>query len=220
MQRVPTSVSIAFLSASLLWLFFPAKPASAVDRFGSSLTGDCVDYQVIFDRGKTVVRSAGGGADILVEDLRRQIQEKAGNPGAQGSASAQNAISSVNFGINFFGLFYVRVHGPESHSLGTCVRTPVTHINVVVKRSRGTNDRDAWVNLHVGTYRSSGRRCFVFWESRHSQICWRLCAPSRSSLRDSLYSAMRSGGVPASTTLLWHAANILATVLWPLLIVL
>jgi len=131
-----------------------------------------------------------------------------------------NIAHAINWGGDF-GAFYVRFMGLRHISGLLVIAHPPgnVHYNLVIKRHYRTPDRYAWANLHIGTYYSSGRKCFVFYDSQHPWICWGLCGPTWTSLRDYLYYAMISAGVAASGALIWYAAGVLATVLLPVLLV-
>jgi len=241
MKKALSVLLIIALFSPLLSTFTLPKPAQAAS---SSNSYNKVDYRIIYDGEKAEVWSAKENKNISVEAFQQQVKtqiEKTKAPGSQekvdigiqfeskvktsklstflSSIGLINVAHAINWGRNF-GAFYVRIHGPETHPLGSCIRSPVTHYNVVIKRYSWTPDPNAWANLHIGTYYSSGRKCFVFYDSQHPWICWGLCGPSWTSLRNYLYYAMIYAGVAGSATLIWYGAGVLATVLWPVLIVL
>ena len=232
----------------IIALFSPRLSAFTLPKLtqaasSSSKPYNKVDYRVIYDSEKVQVWSAKGNKNISVEAFQQQVKtqiEKTQVTGSQEkvdigiqfeqktkNSKLSNFLSSIGlvsvaqafgWGGNF-GFFYVYIHGPDYHSLGNCIRSNVWHYNVIIKRYSWTPDRYAWANLHIGTYYSSGRKCFVFYDSQHPWICWGLCGPSWTSLRNYLYYAMISVGVTASGALIWYAAGVLATVLLPVLLV-
>lgn len=244
MFKKPLTVILIFaLFLPILSVFTLLKPAHAqADTLPSSSYSN-IDYRVIYDGKKSEVWSAKDGRNISVETFRQEIKTKIEEAKAPDSQKAVNIgilfepkqkTSKVVEILSFFGLinevkafgwggnfgaFYVYIHGPDNHALGNCVSSSVKHYNVIIKRAPSTPDRDAWANLHIGTYYSGSSKSFVIWESQHG-FCWKIGGPSSGSLANYLYYAMIVSGVAASATLMWYAAQILAPILWPLLIIL
>jgi len=240
-------ISLFFPLLSIALLPKPAEAANVNDL--STPSSDRVDYQITVDGQKAEVWSVGERKHIPIETFQQNVKEKIERtkiPGSTGkvdigiqfeakNVEAKNKSSRLGSLLNFLGLvniahafewkgnfsaFFVYIQGPGYHPLGNCVQSNVTHYKVVIKRYSWTPDTQAWVILHIGTYYSNGKKCFVFWDSQHSWICLRLCSPTWSFLRDNLYYAMIGGGVTVSATLLYYAAGTIATILWPVLIVL
>lgn len=187
--------------------------------------------------GNIVSLSDGVGLDLALEFLQRPSYEpppvfELSNrsslpvldvvPAVPTERRSKTSIRSVA-AVDLFG-WKLQCRGPETHPLGSCVSTPVTHFNVEVFRSLG-GGRYAYVaNFHLGTYRSNGRRCFVLFNNESPVICWKSCGPTRDDLVQMFkWIIAASASLMGIALVAWVVAAIAeasATVMFPALLLL
>lgn len=108
------------------------------------------------------------------------------------------------------GGWAIQVRGPESHTLGTCVRSRVRHYNFEVFRRNHSGRWDYVVNMHIGTYWSWGRKCFVMWDNWHPWVCWKVCGPSRGNLEEMLRWMLYLAAAIIAVAIAWWVVSWLA----------
>jgi len=120
--------------------------------------------------------------------------------------------------VTMFG-WKLQFRGPETHPLGSCVSSNVTHFNVEVGRQNLNI-----LNVHLGTYRSSGRRCFVLYNNTRPYVCWKVCLPTWDQFKQMLVwiliAAAVIAGVVLAAWIISAIASAAATVAWPALLLL
>jgi len=132
-------------------------------------------------------------------------------------------IRNLGGGFSVFGKFYVRIRGIDSHPLRPCVYNNVSHFNITIKQDLHASDSDAWANIHLGAWISSGRLCLVAFDNI-SGFCKKICTPSRYDLQKliehSIKSALAAVGIYVSAYVIYVSAYTLSCLLYPLLIAL
>lgn len=118
--------------------------------------------------------------------------------------------------------FYIFAGRVDRHPLRPCVNEDVTHLHITLKRSKNTDDRQAWSHLHLGTYRSGGRKCFVLFDNLHPWICFKTCSPTQGELKRILQlaiaAALVAAGIGVAAWIVGSAATVLATALFGIVI--
>jgi hypothetical protein len=146
-----------------------------------------------------------------------------GSPGAPAAPYPIPAGNPPPPSITLFG-WKLQFRGPETHSLSNCVTVPVNHFHVEIQRQTRPGKWDYILNLHLGTYRSSGRRCFVMWNNYEPRFCWKTCGPTWDELRRMMLVALTAAAAIAGVALAaWVAALIAgsaATALFPAMLLL
>jgi hypothetical protein len=117
----------------------------------------------------------------------------------------------------------LQFRGPESHPLGSCVSQSVKHFHIELFRQNSSGGWNYITNLHIGTYWSSGRRCFVLWNNYRPVVCWKICSPTWDQLKQMLawtiVAAAAIAGVVLATWVVATIASAAASALWvPLLL--
>ena len=125
--------------------------------------------------------------------------------------------------VTMFG-WKLQFRGPETHPLGSCVSSNVTHFHVEVFRQNSRGRWDYILNVHLGAYRSSGRRCFVLYNNTRPYVCWKVCSPTWNQLKQMfvwiLIAAAVIAGVVLAAWIISAIASAAATVAWPALLLL
>ncbi|WP_169238377.1 hypothetical protein [Candidatus Roseilinea sp. NK_OTU-006] len=125
--------------------------------------------------------------------------------------------------VTMFG-WKLQFRGPETHPLGSCVSQNVNHFHVEVFRQNPSGRWDYVLNVHLGAYRSSGRRCFVLYNNTRPYVCWKVCSPTRNQLKEMfvwiLIAAAAIAGVVLAAWIISAIASAAATVAWPVLLLL
>lgn len=125
--------------------------------------------------------------------------------------------------ITMFG-WKLQFRGPETHPLGDCVSQNVTHFNVEVFRQNARGRWDYVLNVHLGAYRSGGRRCFVLYNNTRPYVCWKICSPTWNDLKQMfvwiLVTAAAIAGVVLAAWIISAIAGAAAAVVWPALLLL
>jgi len=125
--------------------------------------------------------------------------------------------------VTMFG-WKLQFRGPDTHPLGSCVSQNVTHFNVEVFRQNPRGRWDYVLNVHLGAYRSGGRRCFVLYNNTRPYICWRVCSPTWNDLKQMfvwiLIAAAAIAGVVLAAWIISAIAGAAAIVAWPALLLL
>lgn len=100
---------------------------------------------------------------------------------------------------------------PHVHSLGSCERSPVKHIHLEVMRQNPKNPA-RWPNVftvHLGVYRTGGRKCLVLWNSPRPNICWKVCSPTWNDLQRMLaYIIVTAAAIAGVVLAGWAVAAI------------
>lgn len=141
-----------------------------------------------------------------------------------GQVPVRRATGEVRIPITAFG-WKLQLRGPETHSLGSCVREKVKHFNLEIFRQDRRGDWPHVKNFHLGTYRSGTRRCFVLWNSEgKAQVCWKTCGPTSRDLKSMLVWVLLACavivGATISATTAGAIAGTAAAVFFPLMIAL
>lgn len=111
--------------------------------------------------------------------------------------------------VTMFG-WKLQFRGPETHPLGSCVSSNVTHFHVEVFRQNSRGRWDYILNVHLGAYRSSGRRCFVLYNNTRPYVCWKVCSPTWNQLKQMFVWILIAAAVIAGVVL---AAWIISAIL-------
>lgn len=125
------------------------------------------------------------------------------------------------------GSWQLVLTGPETHSLGSCVKTPVKHFNLHIQRAvpnRPGRYQDV-KNFHLGSYKSGSQRCFVLWNSvSPGVVCWKKCSPRSSDLKEilawTILVAAAIVGVKLAASVAAAMAATAAVIFFPVLITL
>jgi hypothetical protein len=97
-------------------------------------------------------------------------------------------------------------------ALGRCVRTSVPHFNLEIHHRRTKSRFDKILNVHIGTYREAGKRCFVLWENqRRKETCWKTCKPTLSDLVEMLKWVLVAAAVVAGVAIAAYLVTAIAT---------
>jgi hypothetical protein len=126
-------------------------------------------------------------------------------------ASASRGISGDVYTIaQMFG-WRLQYRPPHVHSLGSCERSQVNHIHLEIMR-QDPNSPKRWpqvMTLHLGVYRSSGRKCLVLYNSPKPNVCWKVCQPTWNDLQRMLAWALVAAAAIAGVVLAgWAIAAI------------
>jgi hypothetical protein len=92
---------------------------------------------------------------------------------------------------------------PHVHSLGSCERAQVNHIHLEIMRQDPRNPA-RWpqvMTLHLGVYRSGGRKCLVLYNSPKPNVCWKVCSPTWDDLQRMLAWALVAAAAVAGVVL-------------------
>lgn len=108
----------------------------------------------------------------------------------------------------------IQYRGVETHPLPSCVGAgiPVTHIHLEVTHNEplGSKYWPVKSTLHLGTYRSAGKRCFVLYLDS-PRICMKACSPTWNDLYGMLATALYTSAAVAGVAIAgWVVASIAA----------
>jgi hypothetical protein len=124
-------------------------------------------------------------------------------------------VGGLDKGVRWMGdLFGLRFifRGPESHSLGSCVSTPVWHYNLEIHKSLGGGRFQPISNFHLGTYRNGSSKCLVLWNNLTPSVCWKICTINLSNLKAMLAWAVAASAAYAGIYLAgWMVTSIAST---------
>jgi len=158
------------------------------------------DMQVAFSENQIV----NPNDSIVVFDMMKQVGKR---------------IDLDLFGWKF------QIRGPESHTLGSCVKSKVNHINFEIQRSIGNGRYSYVANFHIGAYKSGKKRCFVLWNNEKPyNICWKTCDSNKKTLTEMMkwviIAVAAAIGLYISAFIIAAIAEALAVALLPVLAVL
>jgi hypothetical protein len=222
-----------------------ASPNPNWDAFESAMNVPIVGLPNMSDLiGKVITTIVDGASlDLSLEflyDSRLEQARKIYLPLVQSHAFQQGEIAAIEppslvTGTNLlagnppppsvamFG-WKLQFRGPATHPLGSCVSSEVTHFNVEVGRQNLRGGWDHILNVHLGTYRSSGRRCFVLYNNTRPYVCWKVCLPTWDQFKQMLVwiliAAAVIAGVVLAAWIISAIASAAATVAWPALLLL
>jgi len=116
----------------------------------------------------------------------------------------------------------LQFRGPDNHPLGSCVTQFVKHYNIELFRRQSNGSYKYVTNLHIGAYRSGGRRCFVLWNNLRPVVCWKICSPTWEQLKQMLswvlIAAAAIVGIALAAWVIAAIASAASSALWlPLL---
>jgi hypothetical protein len=135
---------------------------------------------------------------------------------------AISAVPNAPPAISLYG-WRLQFRGPETHPLGSCVSQSVRHFHVELFRYANGGYKYV-TNFHLGTYRSSGRPCFVLYNSYSPRVCWKQCGPSLRDLQDMfkwlVAAAVAIVGVYLAAWAIAAIAQVVAAALFATLLVL
>jgi len=137
-------------------------------------------------------------------------------------ATGADLIAAAPPSVTMYG-WKLQFRGPETHPLGSCVSQNVKHFNVEVFRQNSRGRWDYVLNVHLGAYRSGGRRCFVLYNNTRPYVCWKVCSPTWNQLKEMfkwiLIAAAAIAGVVLAAWIISLIASAAASVMWaPLLL--
>lgn len=149
-------------------------------------------YQVAVTPDGTPVISNAAGQRIELAELETVVA--AGDDIGLNLTDASGRLRPQDVNVNL-GVGYISVgtHDDEDpHPLRPCVTLPVKHFHITIKQRSSTPNRQAWVHLHVGTFREGNCKRFVVYDSA-SRLCLKSPpCPKRGDLESMLKSAMKS----------------------------
>lgn len=191
------------------------------DQDPNTLQFQLNDFQLTSTPAGTTIYDSVWGETISEEEAARRLQ----NGGARcvnGVCETRQHYDRYGFGLNF-GVFYIRFEGfdPQPHPLVPCVYEPVRHVHFIIKRDSSTDDREAYMKLHLGTFTQAqnGRRCFVMFDNLHPWICARACEPDRvdferlrDAIQNAIQAALATAAVAVSVAVIRQAANAIAQI--------
>jgi hypothetical protein len=222
-----------------------ASPNPNWDAFESAMNVPIVGLPNMSDLiGKVITTIVDGASlDLSLEflyDSRLEQARKIYLPLVQSHAFQQGEIAAIEPpslvtgtnllagvspppSVTMFG-WKLQFRGPETHPLGSCVSSNVTHFHVEVFRQNSRGRWDYILNVHLGAYRSSGRRCFVLYNNTRPYVCWKVCSPTWNQLKQMfvwiLIAAAVIAGVVLAAWIISAIASAAATVAWPALLLL
>jgi hypothetical protein len=151
----------------------------------------------------------------------RVVSTRTGLPVEEAEESAVTRANPKPPGVKLFGWSF-RFRPVHSHPLGSCVKTPieVKHFHIDVQHRRPNGSYRKVMDVHLGTYRQSGKRCFVMYENelldkkgRPKNTCWKRCSPTLSDLVEMLAWVIAAAAVVAGVAVAgWTLAAIAAAV--------
>jgi hypothetical protein len=206
-----------------------ASPNPNWDAFEAAMNVPIVGLPNMSDLiGKVITTIVDGASlDLSLEflyDSRLEQARKIYLPLVQSHAFQQGEIAAIEppslvTGTNLlagnppppsvamFG-WKLQFRGPATHPLGSCVSSEVTHFNVEVGRQNLRGGWDHILNVHLGTYRSSGRRCFVLYitnnklpNNKRLKFCWKVCSPTWDQLKQMFVWILSAAAVIAGVVL-------------------
>jgi hypothetical protein len=109
----------------------------------------------------------------------------------------------------------IQYRGVETHPLPSCVGAgiPVTHVHLEIAHNEPAGSKYWPIKLtaHLGTYRSSGKRCFVLYIDTPRKICIKVCSPTWNDLYGMLSTAIYAAAAAAGVAIAgWVVASIAA----------
>ena len=143
---------------------------------------------------------------------------------ASTSAVQSSASASWDPGTDYrFGLFVVNYRKPDIHPLRPCVYLDVLHAHFSFRWRVLDKVEDSWSKLHVGTYTETSpvQRCYVVFDSEHTNICVNFCYASQklpprgevvSTLAQKIRYAIQSANHSVSNNVAMTVALVLGTV--------